>query len=102
MLEVPAMYRHDEKIKVSRSNDRSKGACFANNCIIHIVVTTRYSDQQGSKSRHTVPSPTLFELPLCHLPSIYINKDEPHLYTNISKVYLASLRPYKTILLLLL
>ena len=38
----------------------------------------------------TVPSPT---------PSIYINKDEPHLYTNISKVYLTSLRPYKTILL---
>ena len=26
---------------------------------------------------------------------------EPHLYTNISKVYLTSPRPYKTILLLL-
>ena len=37
---------------------------------------------------------------MCCLPSIYINKDEPHLYTNISKVYLTFLRLYKTILLL--
>ena len=58
----------------------------------------------GKKTHNTqlVPSLTLFEFPLCCLPSIYINKDEPHLYTNIiSKVYLTSLRPYRTILLLL-
>ena len=31
----------------------------------------------------TIPSLTLFEFPFCCLQSIYINKDEPHLYTNI-------------------
>ena len=38
----------------------------------------------------TVPSPTLFEFPLCCLPSIYINKDEPCLYTNSVCVFIFS------------
>ena len=44
----------------------------------HIMVTTRYSDQRGSKSRQN----------LCRLPSIYINNKEPHLYSNINLILL--------------
>ena len=46
----------------------------------------RNKAKAAKKETDKVPFPTLFEFPLCCLPSIYI-KDEPHLYTNISKVY---------------
>ena len=54
MLKVPAMYRHDKSKKiVSRSRGRCRRTCFSNDCI-HIVVTTRYSEKQRSKSRQKV------------------------------------------------
>ena len=64
------------------------------NKVVQRAHRNRNKAKAAKKETDTVPFPTLTEFPLCCLPSIYFNKDEAHLYTNISKVYLASLRPY--------
>ena len=81
------------------------GFLLATTCVWVWMVCSLHSVTTGSRDRAnvsliiiitTVPSPTLFEFPLCCLPSMYINKDEPHLYTNSVCVCVFSSHPFWT------